>query len=241
MKSAYLILGIPGNASDDDIELAFAKAKAHFSPERLADAPGAADRFQQVKLAYEILKDKQSRAAHDRKLQAPTAASRTARTTIVAVDDEPAWRRYVPAALWLAAAVFVAGLFVSYQNAEARKAQAAQEQAARELEEKERERQREEATRLAAERVRAKTQAEAEDRRFSMENRVVGAIASANLARQEAQAVAQQRALAAEAQRQQSAMAAEDRRNAAEAQRRLAMDRQRIRELCYAQYRRPDC
>ena len=70
MRSAYLVLGIPGNATPDDVETAYRSATQVYSPERIASEPGAVDKFNEIKDAYKILRDPQARAAHDRKLSA---------------------------------------------------------------------------------------------------------------------------------------------------------------------------
>ena len=68
MKSAYMVLGVPGNASPEDIDAAFSHAREVYPPQRLAQEDGAVDKFNEVKQAYGILRDPDARAAHDRKL-----------------------------------------------------------------------------------------------------------------------------------------------------------------------------
>lgn len=189
MKSAYLLLGVPGNATADDIAAAFAKAKAHYTPAHMADTPGALERFNEVKTAYEILRNPDTRAAHDRKLLA------------------------------------------------------AQELAVRQQEEAERER-----SRVAA-------QDAARARQMEYDSRASLSRSHSDQSRAMALEAAVRREQASQAQReqreqrdQQQAIARansereqRERRLAFEAQRRLATDKQRIRELCIQEYRRPDC
>jgi len=68
MRSAYMLLGIPGNATPEDIEAAYRKAQELYPRERLATEDGAMARLNELKEAYRVLKDAESRAAHDRKL-----------------------------------------------------------------------------------------------------------------------------------------------------------------------------
>jgi curved DNA-binding protein CbpA len=240
MKSAYLVLGVPGNASNEDIEFAFERARNLYTPARLASTEGAAEKFSEVKDAYNILRDADSRAAHDRKLlnaRQPRPATRQ----VMIVEEESPTRKLLVYALVLAAALIGAGFFVSYKNAEARKQQAALELQSKVQAAKEEERQRMEAERAEADRARAKAKEEADDRRFAAEGRMAAARADAQRQRSEQNAIQMQRMAIAEAQREEANRQAEQRRLEAEARMRLEADKRRIRELCYQNYRRFDC
>lgn len=239
MRSAYLVLGIPGNASNEDIEAAFQRARELYTPARLATVEGAVDKYNEAKTAYDILRVPDSRAAHDRKLSAPRP--QVERRRVIVVEEVSASQKYVRVGLMLLAALFCAGLFVTYKNAEARRQQAALELELKKQEAKEKEVQRIEAERAERERAAAKAKSEADERNFSMEGRMAAARATAERARQDAGAAQMQRTAIAETQREEAARLAEDRRNAQEAQRRTESDKRRIRELCLQQYRRPDC
>ena len=239
MASAYTTLGIPGNASPQDIETAFQRARDLYTKEHMATVEGALERFEQVKTAYAVLRDPDSRAAHDRKLAAELRPR--PRTTTIVVEEESPTGKYLKRGLILVAVLFAAGLFISYKNAEARKEQAALELAAKQEAAKEEERRQAETARLEQERARAKEKAEANDKQVAYEGQLASARASMENARQEATAVQMQRAALAEQQRHELAARAEERRNADAARQRVEADKRRIRELCYQQYRKYDC
>lgn len=130
MKSAYLVLGVPGNATKEDFEAAFQKAKDFYSPARLAADPQALEKFLEVKTAYQVLRDEESRAAHDRKLSSAQAsmAPRARVTRPVTVQEEASWpARAMPILLAVAVVVFAAIFYVSTKRETARKELAAQE------------------------------------------------------------------------------------------------------------------
>ncbi|MDJ0953578.1 MAG: molecular chaperone DnaJ [Acidimicrobiia bacterium] len=66
MKDYYEILGVPREASQDDIKKAFRKLARDTHPDANPDDPGAEARFREIAEAYEILSDPQRRAAFDR-------------------------------------------------------------------------------------------------------------------------------------------------------------------------------
>ena len=240
MKSAYLILGVPGNASDEDIEIAHKRAQLLFAPERLSKVDGAVDRFNEIQTAYKILKDPESRAAHDRKLAAPQARPAAAARTQV-VEEESSGGKYLRAGIALVAILFAVGFFISYKNAEARKAQAALELVQKEQAAKDEAQRRADEERADRERAQAKAKTEAEDSRFRFESQMAGARASVEQQRQEFIAIQMQRNAAAEAQRHEMAARMQEQRDATEARRRVEADKRRIRELCWQQYRKTDC
>lgn len=59
----YELLGVPKNASQDDIKKAFRKAAFKYHPDKQG---GDAEKFKQINEAYQILSDPQKRAAYDR-------------------------------------------------------------------------------------------------------------------------------------------------------------------------------
>ncbi len=240
MRSAYLVLGVPGNASIDDIERAFEKARQFYSPQQLADVEGMVDRFNEVKTAYAVLRNPDSRAAHDRKLAAAPRQVLASRI-VVEPDEGSPMKKYFVAGLLVVGTLFGVGFYVSSKNAEARQQQAAAELAAKQLAAKEDEQRRAEEEKAEAARVQAQRKAEADDRRFSAETRNLAARVSADMNRQEAMAQQQRSQEAYAAQQQATRAAQEERTRVYEAQRRLAMDKQRIRELCWQQYRKTEC
>lgn len=240
MKSAYAVLGVPGNASEEDIEIAFARAKVLYTPERLAQTEGALEKFNEVKVAYNVLRNPDSRAAHDRKLAGEQRPGPSARPVIVVQEESPTSKLLVYG-LVLVGLIFGAGFFISYKNAEAKKQQAALELAVKAQAVKEEEARKAEEERMERERAQAKAKAEADDRRFAAEGQMAAARATAERARQENTALQMQRMAQAEAQRQEATQRADQRRAESEARMRVEADKRRIRELCYQQYRRFDC
>jgi molecular chaperone DnaJ len=64
-RDYYDVLGVPRDASSDDIRKAFRKLARQFHPDVNKDA-GAEAKFKELNEAYEILSDEQKRAAYDR-------------------------------------------------------------------------------------------------------------------------------------------------------------------------------
>lgn len=63
-KDYYKILGIPRNASDDDIKKAYRKLALKFHPDK-NKAAGAEEQFKLVAEAYEVLSDKRKKEIYD--------------------------------------------------------------------------------------------------------------------------------------------------------------------------------
>ncbi|MBN1161183.1 MAG: molecular chaperone DnaJ [Dehalococcoidales bacterium] len=64
-RDYYEVLGVPRNASLEDIKKAFRKLAFQYHPDRNHDS-GASDRFKEVNEAYEVLSDADKRANYDR-------------------------------------------------------------------------------------------------------------------------------------------------------------------------------
>src|SRR3954451_16218202 len=66
-RDYYEVLGVPKNASDDDIKKAYRKHAMKHHPDRNQgdDAKKSEEKFKEAKEAYEMLTDPQKRAAYD--------------------------------------------------------------------------------------------------------------------------------------------------------------------------------
>lgn len=235
MRSAYVALGVPGDATAEEIEAAFRNAEKLFTKERLAREESALARLAELKSAYQVLRDAQSRAAHDRKLRetAPPAP----RTVIVQREPASGGGILTPI-LWLVALGIAAGATISWRNAEARKAEVlAAQKAAEQAAVRAREQEEQEARRRAA----LDAQAEANERQLRNEASYASARAQADIRAQEAHVASLQRQEQADKQRQEQQRRQDEQRLAQEARARTERDKQRVRELCIQNYRRPDC
>lgn len=65
-RDYYEVLGIQKNAGDDEIKKAYRKLAMKYHPDRNPGDKEAENKFKEASEAYEVLKDKQKRAAYDR-------------------------------------------------------------------------------------------------------------------------------------------------------------------------------
>lgn len=244
MKSAYLVLGIPGNASKEDIELAFANATAFYTASRLASASADVDKFLDLKNAYLILKDPDSRAAHDRKLNASNSVSsaRARPAVTVYAEAESSWlTRPFPLIVLAAFLIFSIGYFVNQKRETTAKELIAKEQkikqqAAEEVEKEAALRAKEE-----SEKVQFARKNEQQERQFRQDSD--RSFANARIAELQRGYQDMQRDAAAQQaeQRKRFEAASKEQSLAREGQQRLANDKARIRELCFQNYGRSNC
>ena len=64
-RDYYEVLGVSRGCSEEELKRAFRKLALEFHPDRNKDA-GATDRFKEVNEAYQVLSDREKRAAYDR-------------------------------------------------------------------------------------------------------------------------------------------------------------------------------
>lgn len=250
MKSAYQLLGIPGNASIEDIEIAYEKVKLHYTPKYMATSAAAQERFQAVKEAYALLKDPVTRASHDRKLAAPNSYKPIVRPTPIL--DEP--KRSIFAnpfviGLLLIGALVGSGSYMSWKRTEAAKQLAQAELATKKLEAEQAELERLSAQQQAQARAIAQSRAEAQERQLrnealslSVRSANQNARAAADAARMAAmEASREQRQSAFDRSRADQDMRERERQAQFLSQQRRMEDQARIRNLCMQNYGKPNC
>ncbi|KAB2831833.1 MAG: DnaJ domain-containing protein, partial [Caedimonadaceae bacterium] len=65
-RDYYEVLGVPKDASADDMKKAYRKLAMKYHPDRNQGDKSAEHKFKELNEAYEVLKDDQKRSAYDR-------------------------------------------------------------------------------------------------------------------------------------------------------------------------------
>ncbi len=66
MADYYAVLGVPRDASDDDVKKSYRRLAMQYHPDRNGGAKEAEEKFKEITEAYDVLRDPQKRAAYDR-------------------------------------------------------------------------------------------------------------------------------------------------------------------------------
>jgi len=66
MSDFYSVLGVSQTASDDDIKKAYRKLAMQYHPDRNNGSREAEEKFKAITEAYDVLRDRNKRAAYDR-------------------------------------------------------------------------------------------------------------------------------------------------------------------------------
>ncbi len=241
MDSAYKVLGVPGNATSEEINQALQKALHHYSHAKLAQDSDAVARVLAIREAHKILSNNDMRAAHDRKLLSYVNKPRSTPRIVMEAVPAPWYTNVFYLGVLLVLSMFAIGGYMAHARDKARAAaeatlleekKIAAEALAREEEERKR-----------AEDRRARQQSEDKAREQQMAAEASNSLRSAMIAESQAQSDMRRKeeTLQRDKQRRESEAKSEERQRIYDAQRRLAADQQRIRELCYQQYRRTQC
>jgi curved DNA-binding protein CbpA len=75
-KDLYRLLGLPREASEDDIQRAHRKLVREYHPDTNPKDPRAEERFKEIQQAYEVLSNEQKRREYDKTLH-PTSSIET--------------------------------------------------------------------------------------------------------------------------------------------------------------------
>lgn len=240
MKSAYQTLGLPGNASREDIEAAYLAAQAFFTQERLVADPTLLQRREQVQDAYKVLSNAELRAAHDRKLAAATAGRQTMPEPAEVASEPSLFRKLIPLAL-VCVALYAAGQWWVAKREAQRQQTLMLEQQAQQLAAQQAAT---EAARLREEEAAQRRKAQEDEARERQLRR------DAQTASQQTQSIVNQqlqyqRQLTQEEERRQSQAKQEEsqrQRNAENAaQQQRARDQAQLRNLCIINHGRPNC
>lgn len=243
-KSAYLILGLPGNATQADIHATYQRLVATFSQDKLATDAAARKLHREIQEAYALLKAPELRAAYDRELSGLRKPERDTRNT----STSPAPLHRQPWLLFLLVLLASGAYAVHYRSTE-RKAVAERAAAqAAELKKKEaaealltQQKLDAETAALQREQLRQQREDQQRERQERSAADASAARAASLMERQQDQARRQLESSKRETEREQIKTQQAERQRVQEAELRVAKEKQILRELCYQRYGRPDC
>jgi curved DNA-binding protein CbpA len=242
MKSAYTVLGIPGNASTADIEQAYAKAVSHYSKDPMAGDARATQQLSEIRDAYKLLQNPEMRSAHDRKLSAAVNQPAAVPARFVMQAAAPAWYTKPLVVMGLVVVtLFAIGSYMSHSRDQVRKVQLAQEMAQKQLDAEAASKAEAERNQLAQDRARSAANDQNRERQLRSDSNNIARNAAYATQAQQASIERQIQNDKRDLERKESQAKQDERQRAYEAQRRLAQDQARIRELCMLQYRTPVC
>lgn len=246
-KSAYLVLGLPGNATQADIHETYRRLSATYTQERLAADAEARKLHREIQEAYALLKAPELRAAYDKELSGlrkqplERPIARSAQENMTPLYRQP-W--LILLALLVSVGAYAAhNRSVERKEAAARAAAQAAEQKRKEAEEALLAQRKLDAEMAALEREQLRKQREDESRERQERQAAESSAARAAsaMARQQDAFRRQQESARREAEREELRAQQAERQRVQEAERRLAKEKQTLRELCYQRYGRYDC
>lgn len=234
MKSAYVTLGIPGNAGTEEIQEAYQRALSHFTKERLAADPVLLTRREEVKEAFKVLSNSDLRQAHDRKINGYAAPRPMRIVEVNKSSSSPAGTLLKYLALGVVV-IFLGGTYVSHQRAEAKREQEAMELAQKKEEEQKAEQAEKQAAAVADKKAAEAAQIARNEQRLRYESSQIGQ-------RVQAMDIMQQNMKIMRENQEKMAAANNDKQQAAyAAARRAAADQNALRNLCILNTGRPNC
>lgn len=233
MKSAYVVLGIPGNANEEEIREAFERARAFYTKEKMVENPELMERYAELREAHKILTTPDLRQLHDRKL-ASGVVSRVRPTRIEVVEEQPSGMGTLKIMGVVVVLMFAIGTYYSEVRETARKERAAAELALQKKTQEEEQKAERERREFELQKAHAAALADRKEQQLRADSQM---LSSQITARHAAAAAVQER----NAQMERNAAAQAERQRRSEAQQRIADDQRQLRNICMQTYGRPNC
>ncbi|OYQ41667.1 hypothetical protein CHU94_04635 [Rhodoferax sp. TH121] len=122
MDSAYKVLGVPGNATPEEINQALQKALHHYNHAKLAQDSDAVARVLAIREAHKILSNNDMRAAHDRKLLSYVNKPRSTPRIVMEAVPAPWYTNILYLGVLLVLSMFAIGGYMAHARDKARAA-----------------------------------------------------------------------------------------------------------------------